>query len=61
MARVMMTCPNTQEPVAIGREMDEPDFHPSGVMGITFHCSACGQTHTTSEDTVYLEVQDLRE
>jgi len=56
MARVMITCPETGNPVPTGFDMDEGSFEGSTLTDNTFSpCPECGQAHTWSKEDAYLE------
>jgi hypothetical protein len=56
MARVMINCPDTGEPVPTGFDMNQQSFETSQMSGNSFGpCPACGQMHTWDKEDAYLE------
>ena len=54
MALVMITCPQTGNPVATGIETDEATFQRLPDARTHLHCPLCGQVHTWSKSDATL-------
>ena len=55
MARVMINCPETGEPVYTGMTFDWPSFETVKIGEKSVRCSACGDEHTWKRPDAYLE------
>src|SRR5690348_6523431 len=55
MVKILITCPNTGEPVAIGKTADERSFRNNQKAGDTFGpCPLCGEMHAWRKRDAYL-------
>lgn len=56
MVKILITCPNTGEAVAIGKTADERSFRNNQKSGDTFGpCPRCGEMHSWKKRDAYLE------
>jgi hypothetical protein len=55
MARLMITCPNTGEPVFTGIDLPESVLESAELRDNGVGCPHCGQTHVWSKEDAYLE------
>ena len=56
MVKILIICPNTGEPVAIGKTGDEDSFRSTQKAGGTFGpCPRCGEMHPWQKRDAYLE------
>jgi len=54
MPMIMITCPNTKQPVPTGIGADEESFRTMTLDNNFVQCSACGQLHTWSKKDAFL-------
>jgi hypothetical protein len=54
-ARVMIRCPQTQEPIPTGMSMDEQSFESATLSQNSVQCPQCGQMHTWDKEDAWLE------
>ena len=55
MARVMIDCPETGEPVYTGMTFDWPTFENIKIGERLIHCSSCGDEHKWKRPDAHLE------
>ena len=55
MARVMIECPSTGEPIFTGMTFDWPSFENVKIGQKQVRCSSCGEDHKWKRPDAYLE------
>lgn len=54
MARIFVTCPETEMPVYTGIAMDESSFESSDLQDKRVMCPHCGKVHVWQKEDAYL-------
>lgn len=54
MARIFVTCPETEMPVYTGIAMDERSFESSAFQDKNVKCPHCGNVHVWQKEDAYL-------
>lgn len=55
MAKIMINCPVTKQPVATGLQLPEEMFEKVNIRDTTTKCPACGKVHIWSKKDAFLE------
>ncbi len=58
MARAMVACPNTGNPIYTGMSFDKITFETSQLPNRSVVCPECGQAHIWNKQNAYLECEE---